>query len=77
MNMANDSPLDDSNSGESELSTNADSIHNDSFSDLVHGDSDSADNPRAAVSTTHCFTDKRYDKHSTLHVWQRRQRCLC
>jgi hypothetical protein len=51
--------------GESELSTDTDSIHNDSFSDLVHGASDSADNPRVAVSITHCFTDERYDNCST------------
>jgi hypothetical protein len=51
--------------GKSELSTDANSIHNDFFGNLVHGASDSADNRRAAVSTTHCFTDECYNKRST------------
>jgi hypothetical protein len=76
-NMANDSPLDDSDADYSDalqqqrqrspvadqrLST--DRICNDSFSDLVHT-VHSADNPRAAVATTHRFTNEHYDKCST------------
>jgi hypothetical protein len=68
--MANDNPLDLSNTGYSDSGKghqwriraqhHTDNICNDSFGDLVH----SADNPRAAVSTTHCFTNERYDKCS-------------